>query len=191
MRHLLFALCLAGCSASPPTSDSPYSGAGAPTHAPVSAPTAAPLPAATPKPGIKVQESKTGLRHQVLKEGKGKAIANGQLAKVHYTGRLTTGSVFDSSKNREPIEFVLGEGRVIPGWEEGILGMKAGEQRMLYIPSVLAYGDNGFPPVIPPKAELVFEVELVGMGPLPEGKDKSTPKPKAAPKSEDKSKKAQ
>lgn len=84
---------------------------------------------------------------------------------VHYTGKLETGQVFDSSKEggRGPLPFKLGEGRVIPGWEQGIRGMCVGEKRKLIIPPHLAYGTNGHPPTIPPEATLTFETELVNI----------------------------
>jgi len=88
---------------------------------------------------------------------------NGDEVHVHYTGMLKNGQVFDSSvqQGRPPLPFVLGTGKVIQGWERGILGMCEGERRKLTIPSDLAYGDRGMPPTIPPKATLIFETELV------------------------------
>lgn len=87
---------------------------------------------------------------------------------VHYTGRLEGGEVFDSSLERgEPFRFTLGAGQVIPGWDMGILGMKAGGKRMLTIPPELAYGQRGAGGVIPPNATLTFEVELVAVEPPP------------------------
>jgi peptidylprolyl isomerase len=82
---------------------------------------------------------------------------------VHYVGKLKDGTEFDNSYKRgEPIPLTLGEGRVIKGWEEGLLGMKVGQKRQLIIPPELAYGAEGRPP-IPPNATLVFDVELMGL----------------------------
>ena len=104
------------------------------------------------------------LQTEVLKEGEGEAITNGQTAVVHYTGWLTDGIKFDSSIDRGvPFEFSLGASMVISGWDQGVLGMKAGEKRKLTIPSGLAYGEQGSPGSIPPNATLIFEVELVGI----------------------------
>ncbi|MEW6280707.1 MAG: FKBP-type peptidyl-prolyl cis-trans isomerase, partial [Candidatus Eremiobacterota bacterium] len=110
------------------------------------------------------QTTPTGLAYTVLKEGgkDARVAAKGDTVSAHYTGWLTDGTKFDSSLDRgEPIQFPLGTGMVIPGWDQGLEGMKVGEVRRLYIPYTLAYGEQGSPPVIPPKADLVFEVELV------------------------------
>jgi FKBP-type peptidyl-prolyl cis-trans isomerase len=105
-----------------------------------------------------------GMKIETTKEGSGPEIKNGQTAVVHYTGKLTDGKVFDSSKTRgTPFEFPLGAGMVIKGWELGVLGMKVGETRMLTIPAELGYGANGAGGVIPPNATLIFEVELLGI----------------------------
>lgn len=102
------------------------------------------------------------LQIEVLREGTGDVAAAGQTVTVHYVGTLTDGKKFDSSRDRgQGFKFPLGAGRVIKGWDQGVAGMKIGELRKLTIPSHLAYGAGGFPPVIPPNATLVFEVELL------------------------------
>lgn len=103
------------------------------------------------------------LKIETIKQGEGADIKTGQTAEVHYTGTLLNGTKFDSSRDRnQTFEFTLGENRVIQGWEKGVLGMRKGEVRKLTIPYTLAYGEQGSGP-IPPKATLVFEVELVNI----------------------------
>jgi FKBP-type peptidyl-prolyl cis-trans isomerase FkpA len=105
------------------------------------------------------------LKSEDLVVGSGAEASSGQKVSVHYTGTLTDGSKFDSSLDRgKPFEFVLGAGRVIKGWDQGVAGMKVGGKRRLTIPSDLAYGSRGFPPVIPADATLIFEIELLGVG---------------------------
>jgi FKBP-type peptidyl-prolyl cis-trans isomerase len=104
----------------------------------------------------------SGLRIEDVTEGSGTAATQGQRVSVHYTGWLENGTKFDSSKDRdEPFEFKLGAGQVIRGWDEGVAGMKPGGKRKLTLPPHLAYGDRGAGGVIPPRATLVFEVELL------------------------------
>lgn len=107
----------------------------------------------------------SGLQYVVLKDGDGAVAKAGQTVSVHYTGWLTNGTKFDSSVDRgTPIQFLLGAGKVIKGWDEGVAGMKVGEKRKLIIPSNLAYGDqNVGGGLIPPNSTLVFDVELVGV----------------------------
>jgi peptidylprolyl isomerase len=108
-------------------------------------------------------ETQSGLMYVPVKDGSGPAVTSGATVQVHYTGMFTNGKKFDSSRDRgKPIEFVLGKGQVIKGWDIGIEGMKKGEARQLLIPYPLAYGDQGYPGAIPPKSTLIFDVELVG-----------------------------
>ena len=104
----------------------------------------------------------SGLKYEDTKVGTGAEAKAGQTAVVHYTGWLTNGTKFDSSKDRgQPFSFPLGGGRVIKGWDEGVQGMKVGGVRKLTIPPNLGYGAQGAGGVIPPNATLVFEVELL------------------------------
>ena len=107
----------------------------------------------------------SGLTIEDVTVGTGATATSGQKVKVHYTGWLTNGTKFDSSKDRgDPFEFPLGAGRVIKGWDEGVQGMKIGGKRKLTIPPGLGYGARGAGNVIPPNSTLVFEVELLGVG---------------------------
>jgi FKBP-type peptidyl-prolyl cis-trans isomerase FkpA len=107
-------------------------------------------------------DSVTELKIEELKTGDGKEAKSGQTVSVHYTGWLTNGTKFDSSLDRKaPFSFNLGAGMVIPGWDQGVAGMKVGGKRKLTIPSHLAYGERGAGGVIPPNSTLVFEVELL------------------------------
>lgn len=105
----------------------------------------------------------TGLKYYDITVGTGSEAQNGDRVSVHYHGWLTNNQLFDSSYLRqEPFIFILGDGFVIPGWDEGILGMKVGGERQLVIPPDLAYGAAGRGN-IPPNATIIFEVELVGV----------------------------
>jgi peptidylprolyl isomerase len=112
---------------------------------------------------IAAKKTASGLTYYEVNRSKSTNRATaGKTVKVHYSGYLASGKMFDSSIERgEPIEFPLGQGQVIPGWEEGIALMNVGDKLRLIIPYVLAYGEQGRPPVIPAKADLTFDVELV------------------------------
>ncbi|CAA0179306.1 Peptidyl-prolyl cis-trans isomerase [Tenacibaculum maritimum] len=107
-------------------------------------------------------ETPSGLRYKILQNGNGKQATKGANVAVHYKGQLLNGTVFDSSyKRKQPIEFAIGVGQVIAGWDEGIQLLKVGDKARLVIPSHLAYGAAGAGGVIPPNATLIFDVELM------------------------------
>jgi FKBP-type peptidyl-prolyl cis-trans isomerase len=109
-------------------------------------------------------KTKSGLAYIMVKKGNGLVPKIGQTVSVHYTGKLSDGTKFDSSYDRKaPIDFPLGQGRVIPGWDEGIALLKVGGKATFIIPPNLAYGERGAGGVIPPNATLIFEVELMGI----------------------------
>jgi peptidylprolyl isomerase len=108
------------------------------------------------------EKTESGLRYKIEKKGDGPKAEKGKTVSVHYKGMLTDGTVFDSSyKRKEPIEFPIGQGHVIAGWDEGIQMLQVGDQARFVIPSHLGYGERGAGGVIPPNAALVFDVELV------------------------------
>ena len=116
------------------------------------------------KESVGFQQTDSGLRFQIIQEGAGQQVANGQTVSVHYIGQLLDGTVFDSSyKRQQPTDFVLGQGQVIPGWDEGVSLLKVGDKARFVIPSDLAYGSRGAGGVIPPDAALIFDVELVAV----------------------------
>ncbi len=109
-------------------------------------------------------ETPSGLRYKILQNGEGKKTTKGAIVSVHYKGQLLDGTVFDSSyKRKQPIDFTIGVGQVIPGWDEGIQLLQVGDKARLVIPSNLAYGAAGAGGVIPPNATLIFDVELMNV----------------------------
>ena len=110
------------------------------------------------------EETESGLRYKILQKGDGKKAEKGNTVSVHYKGQLADGTVFDSSyKRNSPLDFQVGVGQVIPGWDEGICLLNVGDKARLVIPGDLAYGSAGAGGVIPPDATLVFDVELMGV----------------------------
>ena len=120
-----------------------------------------------PEPPARIKTLKSGLKYEDLSTGKGVAAKAGDSLHVHYTGWLANGKMkFDSSRDRnQPFAFKVGAGLVIKGWDEGAVGMKVGGKRKLLIPAKLGYGARGAGVAIPPNADLIFEVELLKIGP--------------------------
>lgn len=117
---------------------------------------------AAPQAAAGAVKNPSGLSYTDLVVGKGAAPVSGKTVTVHYTGWLEDGKKFDSSLDRgQPFVFRIGAGEVIPGWDEGVMSMKVGGKRKLFIPAQLGYGAAGAGGVIPPNANLVFEVELL------------------------------
>jgi FKBP-type peptidyl-prolyl cis-trans isomerase len=132
------------------------------THKPSQAPHPPNTNAPTKVTGDGVK-TPSGLQYWDIKVGTGQEAKKGDHVKVHYTGWLTSGKKFDSSVGGKPFEFRIGNGDVIKGWEEGVVGMKIGGKRQLRIPPDLAYGNSGYPGAIPPNATLIFDIQLVAV----------------------------
>jgi peptidylprolyl isomerase len=128
-------------------------------------PVTRPAPGATSQEKVNMEnvvKTPSGLRYVDMAAGTGPTPSTGKVVTVHYTGRLADGTKFDSSVDRgRPFSFVIGTGQVIKGWDEGVATMKVGGKRRLIIPPQLGYGARGFSNVIPPNAELHFDVELL------------------------------
>ena len=151
MRHILILLSLAAC---------------APKEPEVISNTPASIAEATFADSLDIDIEKfdsnaAGLYWRDLTVGEGAVVVAGQTVTAHYDGRFPDGSQFETSYGGNPIRFPVGVGRVIAGWDQGLLGMRIGGKRQLIIPSVLGYGPGGSPPVIPANATLVFTVEVV------------------------------
>jgi FKBP-type peptidyl-prolyl cis-trans isomerase len=121
-----------------------------------------------PEPEYKTQNRpppvKDEFKTEDVKVGTGAEAKEGSTVKVHYTGTLKNGTKFDSSLDRgDPFSFTIGQGQVIKGWDQGVVGMKVGGKRKLTIPHELGYGERGSPPKIPGKATLLFEIELLAV----------------------------
>ncbi|MGH7445275.1 MAG: FKBP-type peptidyl-prolyl cis-trans isomerase [Longimicrobiales bacterium] len=162
----LCCLLIASAFACADTNATPDEAAQEPAEAPAFEPTDLTVVADTYAPELDVDLSRmrttdSGLYIEDIVEGTGAELSSGQTAVVHYSGWLPSGTQFDSSRDGEPFETVIGQGRVIDGWDEGMIGMKVGGQRRLVIPPILAYGNGGAAGVIPPGATLVFDIELV------------------------------
>lgn len=120
--------------------------------------------ASAPCPTSISKTTSSGLTYIVTRHGTGQPLKAGDTVSVHYTGLLTNGTKFDSSLDRnEPFQFPLGAGRVIKGWDEGLLQLRVGDQATLIIPPQLGYGARGAGDVIPPDATLIFIIEVVGV----------------------------
>jgi peptidylprolyl isomerase len=178
-RPFLLAIALsvlvAGCGYPDPGASASSSGPGAGTDIPTATPS--PSPSVSPSPGgddfnagkgLPVVTLPDGLKYIDIVAGTGARPAKGDTISVHYTGWLSNGTKFDSSRDRgTPASFQIGVGGVIPGWDEAVLTMKVGGKRKLILPPALGYGTAGQPPTIPANSTLVFVVELLSTAPTP------------------------
>ena len=160
----LAALAVVGCQQGSTTSSSTSTTSSSATATPSAEAEKAPVASEAPATALPAgRTTASGLQIQEIQEGTGALAENGKRVSVHYTGRLTDGTQFDTSLDKgTPYQFTLGNREVIAGWDEGIAGMRIGGKRRLTIPPQLAYGSQGTPGgPIPPNATLVFEVELM------------------------------
>ena len=135
-----------------------------PAETPAATPEVTPVEGGPPEVSGEPTTTESGLQFIDIEVGTGDAPPSGQTVDVHYTGWLPDGTEVDSSLDRgQPFSFVLGAGRVIAGWDEGLSSMKVGGKRRLILPPELAYGEVGRPPVIPANAQLIFDVELLAI----------------------------
>jgi peptidylprolyl isomerase len=172
---LLLAAGLAACAPTTPTVRPPTEAATqeptAALQAPTAAPSATPASASAAPTSVPIDESNavttaSGLKYIEIQKGSGPMPQPGEVVAVNYRGTLEDGTEFDNSYDRgQPFEFVLGQGQVIAGWDEGIALMHEGGKRQLVIPPELAFGDQGASGVIPPNATLILEVDLLSIGP--------------------------
>ena len=134
-------------------------------------------------PAVGLVRTAFALRYVDVQPGTGDPVTPGEFLTVQYTGWLASdGTKFDSSVDRnQPFPFRQGTHQVIPGWDEGFAGMRVGGKRRLFIPYQLAYGEDGRPPVIPPKSDLIFDIELVAASATPPGEAPAPPAPAAPP----------
>jgi peptidylprolyl isomerase len=162
---VLLALVAAGCRESSQKTGTMSEQSTTATTTPAPA-TATTTPAAPALPGIpgtgKVHKLASGLQYDDVLVGSGKMAEAGMNVSIHYTGYLLDGSKFDSSLDRgEPLKFQVAGGQMIQGFDEGVRGMRIGGKRKIVVPWAMAYGESGRPPLIPPKSDLVFDLELL------------------------------
>lgn len=188
-RPLLLAIALgvlvAGCGYPDPGASASSGGPAAGTDVPTAIPS--PTPSVSPSPGgddfnagagLPVVTLPDGLKYIDIVAGTGAQPKKGDSITVHYTGWLSTGKQFDSSRDRgTPATFTIGTGAVIPGWDEAVITIKVGGKRKLILPPALGYGPAGQPPTIPANSTLVFVVELLSIAPAPS----PSPSPSASP----------